>query len=114
VAATVAGQTAEVEDKSGHVRGVRHPLDLEERLSNSISKLVIPRLVPELEILPWRRTQVLAVQVYPCPSCPHYLKHEGLEGCVYVRVGRAQIGSFPVREIDAGSQEPKRRHFRAD
>lgn len=69
------------------MRGVRDPLDLEERLANLISDLVAPRLVPELEILPWRRTQVLAVQVYPSPSRPHYLKREGLEGGVYVRVG---------------------------
>ncbi len=76
-----------VEDKSRHVRGVRGPLDLEERLANLISDLIVPRLMPELEILPWRRTQVLAVQVYPSPSRPHYLKREGLDGGVYVRVG---------------------------
>jgi predicted HTH transcriptional regulator len=76
-----------VEDKSRHVRGVRDPLDLEERLANLISDLVAPRLVPELEILPWRRTQVLAVQVHPSPSRPHYLKREGREGGTYVRVG---------------------------
>ncbi len=76
-----------VEDKGRHVRGVRDPLDLEERLANLISDLVVPRLVPELEILPWRRTHVLAVQVYPSPSRPHYLKREGLDGGVYVRVG---------------------------
>ena len=41
--------------------------------------------MPELEILPWRRTQVLAVQVHP--SGRHSLKREGLDGSVYVRVG---------------------------
>ena len=66
-----------VEDKSRHVRGVREPLDLEERLANLISDHILPRLVPELEILLWRRTQVLGVQVYPSPSRPHYLKREG-------------------------------------
>ena len=76
-----------VEDRSGHVRGVRDPLDLEERLANLISDLIAPRLVPEIEILPWRRTQVLAVQVHPSPSRPHYLKREGRESGVYVRVG---------------------------
>src|SRR5256712_5455179 len=74
-----------VEDRSGHVRGVREPLDLEERLANLVSDHVVPRLVPEIEILPWRRTQVLAVQVYPSPTRPHYLKREGLDGGVYVR-----------------------------
>jgi len=76
-----------VEDKSGHVRGVAEALDLEERMANLIADHVVPRLVPELEILPWRRTQVLAVQVHPSPGRPHYLKREGLDGGVYVRVG---------------------------
>jgi ATP-dependent DNA helicase RecG len=76
-----------VEDKRGHVRGVREPLDLEERLANLISDRIAPRLLPEIEILPWRRTQVLAVQVHPSPSRPHYLSREGLAGGVYVRVG---------------------------
>ena len=76
-----------VEDKSGHVRGVRDPLGLEERLTNLISDLIVPRLVPELEILPWRRTHVLAVQVYPSASRPHYLKRTGLDSGVFVRVG---------------------------
>ncbi len=49
----------------------------EERLANLISDRIVPRLVPELEILPWRRSQVLAVQVYPSPSRPHHLKREG-------------------------------------
>ncbi|MBE3133263.1 MAG: putative DNA binding domain-containing protein [Acidobacteria bacterium] len=76
-----------VEDKSGHVRGVVQVLDLEERLANLISDLVAPRLVPEIEILPWRRTQVLAVQVYPSSTRPHHIRREGPEAGVYVRVG---------------------------
>ena len=84
-----------VEDQSRHVRGVRGPLDLEERLANLISDLIVPRLVPEIEILPWRRSQVLAVQVYPSPSRPHYLKREGLAGGVYVRVGSTNRRADP-------------------
>ncbi|MGH2619920.1 MAG: ATP-binding protein [Anaerolineales bacterium] len=76
-----------VENGSRHVRGVEEPIDLEERLANLISDRVVPRLVPEIEIHPWRRTQVLAVQVHPSSSRPHYLKREGLDGGVYVRVG---------------------------
>ncbi len=34
-----------VEDAARHVRGVRNPLDLEERLANLISDNIIPRLV---------------------------------------------------------------------
>lgn len=76
-----------VEDGTRHVVGVREPLDAEERLASLISDGILPRLVPELEILPWRRTHVLAVQVYPSATRPHYLKSAGLEGGVYVRVG---------------------------
>jgi predicted HTH transcriptional regulator len=76
-----------VEDRTRHVRGVQEPLDLEERLANLISDHIVPRLVPELEILPWRRSHVLAIQVYASPVRPHYVRREGLDGGVYIRVG---------------------------
>ena len=76
-----------VEDRTGHVRGVANALDLEERLASLISDRIAPRLVPELEILPWRRTQVLAVRIHPSSARPHYLVREGLDDGVYVRVG---------------------------
>jgi len=76
-----------VEDKSRHVRGVKEPLAMEERLANLISDNIAPRLVPELEILPWRRTHVLALQVFPSSARPHYLRASGLENGAYVRVG---------------------------
>jgi len=43
-----------VEDRTRHVRGVADPLSTEERLANLLSDNVLPRLVPELEVLPWR------------------------------------------------------------
>jgi predicted HTH transcriptional regulator len=76
-----------VEDTTRHVRGVANPLAMEERLANLISDSILPRLIPDIEILPWRRSQVLAVRVYPSPGQPHYLKRAGLDGGVYVRVG---------------------------
>ncbi|MGH7402433.1 MAG: ATP-binding protein, partial [Candidatus Rokuibacteriota bacterium] len=76
-----------VEDRSRHVRGVAEALDLEERLANLVSDGIHPRLVPEIEILPWRRTQVLALHVHPSASRPHSVSREGAAGGVYVRVG---------------------------
>jgi ATP-dependent DNA helicase RecG len=84
-----------VEDASRHVRGIRDPLDLEERLASLITDLIVPRLMPEIEILPWRRAQVLAVQVYPSPSRPHYIKREGPASGVYVRVGSTNRRADP-------------------
>jgi predicted HTH transcriptional regulator len=76
-----------VEDRSRRVRGVANALDVEERLANLVSDRVSPRLVPEMEILPWRRTAILAVHVHPSPSRPHHLVREGTARGTYVRVG---------------------------
>ena len=76
-----------VEDATRNVRGVAEPLAMEERLANLISDSILPRLIPDIEILPWRRNHVLAVQVHPSPGRPHYLTSAGPEGGVYVRVG---------------------------
>lgn len=84
-----------VEDATRHVRGVLNPLAMEERVANLISDSILPRLMPELEILPWRRTHVVAVQVYPSSGRPHYLKATGLDGGVYVRVGSTNRRADP-------------------
>ncbi len=97
-----------VEDRSGHVRGLRGALDLEERLANLISDSIAPRLVPEIEILPWRRTQVLAVRVHPSQARPHHLKREGPDGGVYVRVGSTN------RQADRELIEELRRFARGE
>jgi predicted HTH transcriptional regulator len=76
-----------VEDHTRHVRGVREPLALEERVASLLADSIRPRLVPALEILPWRRTHIVAVQVYPSASRPHHVAAEGPERGVYVRVG---------------------------
>ena len=52
-----------------------------------VSDHIVPRVVPELEILPCQRKQVLAIQVHASPIRPHYLRREGLDGGAYVRVG---------------------------
>jgi ATP-dependent DNA helicase RecG len=76
-----------VEDGSRSVCGLQDVLADEERLANLIADAIEPRLVPDIEILPWRNTQLLAVIVHPSPSRPHHLKREGAEQGSYVRVG---------------------------
>ena len=97
-----------VEDRSRHVRGVREPLDLEERLANLVSDQISPRLVPEIEILAWRQTQVLALRVHPSSSRPHMLAQEGPAGGVYVRVGSTN------RRADAEMVQELRRFARGE
>ena len=76
-----------VEDKTCYVRGVADPLALEERVASLISDSISPRVLPDIELLSYRDTQVLAVQIYPSASRPHYLTSSGLEAGTYVRVG---------------------------
>ena len=64
-----------------------HSLDQEERLASLISDSTSPRLVPDLEILSYRKAQILAVHVYLSSLRPHHLKREGEETGTYVRVG---------------------------
>ena len=97
-----------VEDGTRHVCGVTEPLDLEERLANLISDSVTPRLVPELEIIPWRGGHVVAVEVFPSPSRPHHLAREGPTDGVYVRVGSTN------RRADPELVEELRRYARGE
>ncbi len=76
-----------VEDSTKHVRGVEDPRHVEERLASLISDSISPRLVPDIEILPWRRSSVVALQVHPSPTRPHYLSREGVDTGTDVRVG---------------------------
>lgn len=76
-----------VQDGTHHVRGITDPLALEERLTSLISDSITPRLLPDLEILPYRKTFVLAVQVFPSSARPHHLTKAGPQAGTYVRVG---------------------------
>ncbi len=76
-----------VEDKTKKILGIDEPLDMEERLANIISDGISPRLVPNIEISPWRKTYLILIEVYPSNNRPHYLKSKGLEKGTYIRIG---------------------------
>ena len=97
-----------VEDRTRNVRGVSDALDVEERIANIVSDSIAPRLLPEIEILPWRRTQVIAIQIHPSAGRPHYLKREGAETGTYVRVGSTN------RRADAEMLQELRRSARGE
>ena len=97
-----------VEDRTRHVRGVPDALDVEERIANIVSDSIAPRLLPEIEILPWRRTQIIAIQVHPSAARPHYLKRDGAESGTYVRVGSTN------RRADAEMLQELRRAARGE
>jgi len=76
-----------IEDDSGEVLGVEDPLDEEERIRNLIADSIKPRLVPNVELISIGDKTLLRVEVYPSGSRPHWLKKEGSNEGVYVRLG---------------------------
>ena len=76
-----------VEDDSREVRGVENPLDEEERLCSLIADNIAPRLVPNVELISVENKTLLIVEVYPSGQRPHWVRKEGPDEGVYVRLG---------------------------
>lgn len=90
-----------VEDGKKKITGIRDVLAEEERLASLIVDTISPKLVPSMEVMPWRKTQVLAVEIYPSPNRPHYLNRSGPVDGVFVRVGSTnrRADSFLIEEM---------------
>ncbi|MCF6178310.1 MAG: helix-turn-helix domain-containing protein [Geopsychrobacter sp.] len=76
-----------VNDKTRLPIGIDKPLDEEERLCNLIADSISPRLVPNIEMTTIAGKTLLVVEVFLSGSRPHFLKAEGPESGVYVRLG---------------------------
>ena len=76
-----------IADRSGTVLGIPDPLDAEERLSSIVADGITPRVLPDINIIPWRDTHVIALNVHPGPSRPYHLTNSPVDKGTYVRVG---------------------------
>ena len=76
-----------IEDRTRNVCGVKDPLEVEIRLTNLIVDRISPRIIPDIEILPWRSTHVLQVNIPLSSQRPHALLLSGNRKMVYVRIG---------------------------
>ncbi len=76
-----------VEDGTRRVVGSPSPLADEEKLASLIADRIEPRLVPDLAIVPWRRTQLLVVNVHLSPLRPHRVRLGNRAPTVFVRLG---------------------------
>ncbi|MBP1908607.1 AlbA family DNA-binding domain-containing protein [Methanolobus bombayensis] len=76
-----------IEDDTREILGVKNPLDEEERLCNLIADNIEPRLVPNVELLSLEDKTLLSVEVYPSGLRPHWMRKEGSDEGVYVRLG---------------------------
>ncbi len=76
-----------VKDKTRETLGIDNPLDEEERLCNLIADSISPRLVPNIEMTTVDSKTLLVIEVFLSNSRPHYLRSDGPETGVYVRLG---------------------------
>ncbi len=86
--------------------GVENPLDEEERLCNIVADSIAPRLIPNIELMTIENKTVLIVEVYLSSNRPHWVKSEGPEQGVYVRLGSTnrQADSQLIAELKRSSE----------
>ncbi len=98
---TAGGRLVVGVDDQRQVVGVAQPLDDEERLCNLIADSIAPRLVPQVELVTVQGQTLLVVDVFVSGSRPHWLKAEGPEHGVYVRLGSSnrQADAALVNEL---------------
>lgn len=75
-----------VKDRTREIVGVDAALDEEERLASAFADSISPQLMPDIHIQSWRDRELLTITV-PHAIGPYYVRSEGQEKGVYVRLG---------------------------
>jgi ATP-dependent DNA helicase RecG len=75
-----------IRDKTKEVVGVEHVLEEEERLTSIIADSIEPLLLPDIEILNYKKKELIILHV-PYLVGPYYFKQTGLDKGVYIRFG---------------------------
>ncbi len=79
-------------DDDRSIPGLADPLLTESRLVNLVNDSISPSLIPDIDIVRWRSTNVIVVNVHLSPSRPHQLSSNGT---VYVRLGSSNRRADP-------------------
>ena len=83
-----------VRDRAKEVIGLSDPLKEEERLANLFADNIRPMLIPEIQIVSWRDRELIVVKV-PHMVGPYYMRSEGPEKGVYIRLGSTNRRAGP-------------------
>ena len=83
-----------VRDKTKDVVGLSDPLAEEERLASSFADNISPLLVPDIQIQSWRDRELIVVTI-PHAVGPYYIRSEGPESGVYIRLGSTNRRAGP-------------------
>ena len=83
-----------VRDKTKEVIGISDPLKEEERLSNAFADRIRPLMIPDIRFSSFRGRSLISVFV-PHAIGPYYVRSEGPEKGVYVRLGSTNRRAGP-------------------
>ena len=75
-----------IRDRTKEVVGLPDPLADEEKLANAFADSIQPLLIPDIQISAWRDRELIIVSM-PHTLGPYYVKSEGIEKGVYIRLG---------------------------
>ena len=86
--------------------GMKAPLDEEERLRSLIADSITPHLVPNIELVTIHDTTLLVIEVFVSALRPHWLKADGQEQGVYVRIGASNClaDTALIAELDRSAE----------
>lgn len=90
----------------GSVSGVEDPLAEEERITSLITDRISPQLVPGIDLVTLGGATVLVVDVPLSTRRPHFMKDQGPESGVYVRLGSSTRQADPalVTELERNAR----------
>lgn len=84
----------------GSVSGVEDPLAEEERITSLITDRISPQLVPGIDLVTLGEATALVVDVPLSTRRPHFMKDQGPESGVYVRLGSSTRQADPALVAD--------------
>jgi len=96
-----------IDEKTKNIVTIDNPKLEEERIASLISDSISPLIVPEIELVKVKNNTLIKVTIYPGPAAPYYLKSQGLQKGVYVRVG--STNRIAGQEIIADLERKKTR-----
>jgi len=83
-----------VRDRTKEVVGITNPLAEEERLANAFADGIQPLLIPDIQIHSWRDRELIVVTI-PHAIGPYFLRSEGPDSGVYIRLGSTNRRADP-------------------
>ena len=76
-----------INDKTRHIVGVEEPHKVSEALASKIHDAIEPRILPNIEVIPYRNTHLISIEIYPSALRPHFIRSKGKEKSTYIRIG---------------------------